>query len=685
MAQQHRKKKALDKKTEEILTASKSGFYSYRWAFALGIAILTFFIYINTLCPTVAGGDSGELTSAAHLLGVAHPPGYPTWTLLGKLFTFFPFGDIAWRVNLFTAACGSAASGLILLAVSLLTMNVWAGLFSAGLFAFSPLVWRYSIIAEVFSLNHLFIAGLIYLFVKFHREPEDQKKKTLYLSAFWVGLGLTHHHLFTLYAIPILFLMLWQEREEIFKWRELGILAALGVLGLIPYLYLPWASANLQAVSWGDLTTWDGFWTHFFRKEYGTFQLAINTVTPGEDFNDRLGLYFSQLPGEILYGGLLLAMVGLWTSLKNIRDRALALCLLVIFFLYLFIFCGLSNLRLDVPLHVQIQARFWQQPNLLVCIWAGVGLSSLASLIRKWKEPILASFVVLAISAQIILHYRASDQSKNYLFRDFGKALLSSLPDRAVLITSGDFIVNSLRYLQFSEGFRKDVAVAEENLMAYPWDARILKKYYPDLVIPAPGFYGEFGYNMRAFIEANRNQQSQVFSSNAFQKKWDTSYLDQYDAWQMGFVEQILPKGQAPKLEDWAKKADENLSRFDPTRLEGYAADTWEYQIFIYYRDMRTFLNRRLLGVMSGPEINRKALELVVAGYEYAIRQNPTNPDPNFYKGLGLAYQYLTAFDPSATAGMVRAWKTYLQMAPASDSEIGVIKNKIAQAESSLK
>src|ERR1035437_9789014 len=117
MAQQHRKKKALEKKAEETLTSSKSGFYSYRWAFALGISILTFFIYFKTLCPTVAGGDSGELTSAAHLLGVAHPPGYPIWTILGKLSTLFPFGSIAWRVNLFTAICGSATAGVILLAV----------------------------------------------------------------------------------------------------------------------------------------------------------------------------------------------------------------------------------------------------------------------------------------------------------------------------------------------------------------------------------------------------------------------------------------------------------------------------------------------------------------------------------------------------------------------------------------
>jgi hypothetical protein len=37
-------------------------------------AVVTFGIYLRTMHPTVAGGDSGELMGAACELGVAHPP-----------------------------------------------------------------------------------------------------------------------------------------------------------------------------------------------------------------------------------------------------------------------------------------------------------------------------------------------------------------------------------------------------------------------------------------------------------------------------------------------------------------------------------------------------------------------------------------------------------------------------------
>ena len=46
------------------------------------VGLIVFFLYLATACPTVYFGDSGELIAAADSLGVAHPPGYPIYTLL---------------------------------------------------------------------------------------------------------------------------------------------------------------------------------------------------------------------------------------------------------------------------------------------------------------------------------------------------------------------------------------------------------------------------------------------------------------------------------------------------------------------------------------------------------------------------------------------------------------------------
>ncbi|XP_030786408.1 transmembrane protein 260 isoform X2 [Rhinopithecus roxellana] len=75
-------------------------------------------VFTLTLPPSVPGGDSGELITAAHELGVAHPPGYPLFTLVAKLaITLFPFGSIAYRVNLLCGLFGAVAASLLFFTV----------------------------------------------------------------------------------------------------------------------------------------------------------------------------------------------------------------------------------------------------------------------------------------------------------------------------------------------------------------------------------------------------------------------------------------------------------------------------------------------------------------------------------------------------------------------------------------
>jgi hypothetical protein len=65
--------------------------------------IVSLFFYILTLAPTVTFEDSGELITAAYRLGIAHEPGYPLFTMLGKVFSCFPYGNVAWRLNFMSA------------------------------------------------------------------------------------------------------------------------------------------------------------------------------------------------------------------------------------------------------------------------------------------------------------------------------------------------------------------------------------------------------------------------------------------------------------------------------------------------------------------------------------------------------------------------------------------------------
>ena len=99
-------------------------------------------LYIATLYPSVAGGDSGELTAAALTGGVPHPSGYPLFALLARLFAALPLGHSPiWRVNLLSALSMAAAAGMVCAVVQSWTRNPAAGLMAAALFGTSPVVW----------------------------------------------------------------------------------------------------------------------------------------------------------------------------------------------------------------------------------------------------------------------------------------------------------------------------------------------------------------------------------------------------------------------------------------------------------------------------------------------------------------------------------------------------------------
>ncbi|MBA2440882.1 MAG: DUF2723 domain-containing protein, partial [Rubrobacter sp.] len=81
-----------------------------------GVAAASFVVYLLTLAPSVLPYDSGMFQARAHVLGIGHPTGYPTYIMLGKLFTYLPFGDVAYRVNLSSAVYGALAAPVVYLA-----------------------------------------------------------------------------------------------------------------------------------------------------------------------------------------------------------------------------------------------------------------------------------------------------------------------------------------------------------------------------------------------------------------------------------------------------------------------------------------------------------------------------------------------------------------------------------------
>ena len=121
--------------------------------------------YGSTLAPGLSwangGADGGDLIAAAATGGVAHPPGYPLYLLLARLFQLIPIGTLAFRTNLLSLICTQLACVLL---YKFLGKRLeahqhanWIAFLCALAFGLSPQVWSQAVITEVYALHSLLI------------------------------------------------------------------------------------------------------------------------------------------------------------------------------------------------------------------------------------------------------------------------------------------------------------------------------------------------------------------------------------------------------------------------------------------------------------------------------------------------------------------------------------------------
>ena len=225
---------------------------------AIAAGLIAGVVYLSTMSQDLTwvnfGSDGGELITASVTLGVPHPPGYPTYVLVGKLFSLLPLGGtLAYRYNLFSVVAMSFAVGLLTAASGRLinqvdpdrSRNRLASLAVGLIFAFIPLVWSQAVIAEVYALNLAVLAAMMWFLLA----PVERQRPMV--VGFLLGLAATTH-LTSLIVLPAVFLLL---RKPSWKRFLSGFL-----LGLAPFLALPLLGSGSSSIIWGNPTTLSGWW-----------------------------------------------------------------------------------------------------------------------------------------------------------------------------------------------------------------------------------------------------------------------------------------------------------------------------------------------------------------------------------------------------------------------------------------
>lgn len=422
---------------------------------SLSLFLLTFLVYLRTLAPGVYGFDSAELATGVFSQGVIHPPGYPLYLLIGKLFTFLPIRDVAYRLNLMSAFFASVTVVILYWAIGNIIKNRFIAWVSAFFFAITNYFWQMALVAEVYTPFTAFLAGDL-LILSLWRMTGF--KKYLLAFSFLYGLTLTMHTSGILFAPAFAWLILSTTHWKRTYWSLVGVMFILFLAGLSPYLYLSIRAGAHPAIDYSrvypgvDLTTPSGLWWMVSGRAYSYFVFGYAwREIPAELLRFASYLWRNYLGIGVILGGI--GIVGLWR-----RSTAWTIGLLLAF---------MGNALFFVNYRAIDKDTMFLPAYMVWAVFVAGGFTAVNDFIKRsqekglleaWAPKMVRALPVLFILLGLSLNWRWVDLSKADGFELLANQIMvGTLEDSVIVAPWSSAVV--LEYYQVVEGQRPDLIV----------------------------------------------------------------------------------------------------------------------------------------------------------------------------------------------------------------------------------
>lgn len=450
------------------------------------IFLAPFILYLFTLAPSLLPADNGEFQLVGATLGLAHPPGFPLYTLLAHAATWLPLPlTPGVKINLLSALLATATLALVALTSRQLSQTKPALTASVVIIALatSSTFWAQAVMANIRIPTALFAGLAFYALLRFETAIRLKKVVTadrwLTLFTLTMSLGLTHHLSLAFMALVMGLFVVWVDPHFLRRPRRWTRPCFAALLGLLPLLYLPLTDPTLrQPAEFVSYALGLGFQGDFFYFH-----------TPAQLWQRAgvmLNIFTFQFQPLILLG----AMGGLiWLSWTN-RPRAFLLGGSLL--LHTFI---VSTYRAPQAVEYMLPAYV---PLVLLM---GYSLSEFNRYAKgKGVKPVgvlYAALLTTAVFTQLTTHwpsYRFLSQSQDTAV--YTDHLLTHAPPDSVVLANWHW-VTPLWYEQQVNGRRPDLEV----VYLYPqtadygadWAERIARELAHGRAVVAT-FYAENSY-----------------------------------------------------------------------------------------------------------------------------------------------------------------------------------------------
>ncbi|TMC46942.1 MAG: DUF2723 domain-containing protein, partial [Chloroflexi bacterium] len=415
------------------------------------ILLLALAVYGFTVAPTILNDDAGEFQLIINALGVAHPTGYPLYTLLGFGFVHLvPFGDPAYRVNLFSAITATAALLVTYRLVRELNVEPLIACLTVLTLAFSSAFWNYATLARPYPLNWLLIAIVLLCFVHWSRGPSA---RNWLLLTFAFGLSLTNHSTMLFFAPALLLGALYAQGRLVLNPRMIALACAALVLPLALYLYVPLrAEALLQQQSLQcevlgiPRAVADGAGAS--NVVLGSFYTSAVATSGAFSLLDGLAAYLALLAAQLTWLGVELSLVGIVGLARQSAG--------------VFVVVALAWLT-NIVVVSRAVAAYGEGRELFTPSWMlavlCIGVGTRTALLSVG----LLSMILLLLwqNAPAMLARRSETKYAEYAV----STLSADLPRNSIILGAWSQ-VTPLHYAQTIQGVRPDVAVIQAPLAA---------------------------------------------------------------------------------------------------------------------------------------------------------------------------------------------------------------------------
>ncbi|HEX6851467.1 MAG TPA: DUF2723 domain-containing protein [Candidatus Polarisedimenticolaceae bacterium] len=401
-----------------------------------------FAIYAATACRTLPFGDAGELVVAASCLGVAHPPGYPLWTMLARGALAAPIGEPAFRVAILSACCAALAVSVLAAGLRRATGSPAAALGGAAALAFGATFWGAATTAEVYALHVLLLLGFLGAAWRLGTAPTATERAwAVFAAGGALGLGLSHHPTIVL-AVPAAVVLGWPARRTLGA-RAVALAATLALaLPAAFYLSLLLRSRLEPLANWGEPKTLGALFAHAAAIQYRGNDLGAAGLLRPAAWARIASWAWSDGAGGVALAAT--AGVAFGSHPRRLVGAALLL------------FAAAATFA----------ARYAVEDVDAYLLPASVGLAvsagiAVAAVDRRDRRAGFAAALLVA-GVPFVANLGALDRRTFTAARDYGRDILATVPPGGILVFEGDdgFLP---WYLQHLGGERPDVTLVDAD------------------------------------------------------------------------------------------------------------------------------------------------------------------------------------------------------------------------------